>query len=157
MFAFNDAETTCYMTNLRIDRPAFVSDPDARPGDDSDTPLAATFSLPETWTADGTAMRVRQVIVDIKKYATGVATANQVDVQVETLGRRGLDGEGSVIRSWTEAGALATTAGKSDRIVMDFGAVTPGGGYQITLGNLKGVAVRAVHVAADDYPGQPRR
>lgn len=86
-----------------IQRPGFVNDAWSAPGDGSDTPVAANASLPEFWTPDGGEVRVRQVIVDFVKWDTGSATANQLDVAVETFGRRGTSAEATETKTWTEA------------------------------------------------------
>lgn len=139
------------------DRPGFTSDAFRQPGDDSTTPVDAYASMPEYWLPAGEEARVRQVIVDIVKWDTGSVTPNQLDVTVETFGRRGADGEASATKSWTEAGASATTAGVRQRLVFDMGVTQPGSGFQVKLTNVKGVAVRAVRAAYDPYPGRPRR
>ncbi len=161
LFAFNDnagaVGVSLYQTQLRLDRPAFVSDVTARPGDNSDTPLAANVSLPEVWTEDGTDLRVRRVIIDLTSWNTGSSVANQVDVAVTALGVRGLDDPTGPPRSWTEPGSSASTAGVRRRLVLDFGTMPPGGGYQVRLSNIKGVSIRAIRVVSDELPGRPRR
>lgn len=140
-----------------LDRPAFTTDADSLPGDDSTTPLNAFASLPEHWRPQGEEARVRQVVIDLVKWNTGSATPNQLDVTVETFGRRDVAGESPATRSWTEAGNSSSRSGTRQRLVLDFGITTPGAGFQVKLANIKGVAIRSVIAVLDVYPGRPGR
>jgi hypothetical protein len=139
-----------------LGRPGFTTDTYARPGDDSDTPLAANVSLPEFWTEAGNEVSVRQVIVDAVKWNTGSATANEIQVSVETFGRRGTAGEKVDTKTWTEAGTAASTSGTRHREVFDFGRFQPGAGFQVKFPSLRGVAIRSVTVVYDET-ARPRR
>lgn len=163
MYAFEQwtgvAGQRMFVTDIALERPGFAADTFASPGDDSDTPLAANLELPQFWHPDGSEMRVRQVRVDIAKWDTGSATANQLDVAVDVIGRRGVSGVSTTTRTWVEAGAghSTDTTGTPDRLVLDFGATTPGGGFQVRFPIMRGVAIRSVRVVYDEYPGRPRQ
>ena len=151
-----------FVTDISLERPAYTTDLFASPGDDSNVPIDAQASLPQFHQPGGTEVRVRQVIVDIYKWNTGAAEANQLDVAIDTFGRRGLAGVSTATRSWTEAGALTPPSvdgirGTPDRIVLDYPATTPGGGFQVRFPVMRGVGIRSVEVIYDEYPGRPRR
>lgn len=148
-----DATPIPYVLDMDIDRPGFTTDDWSRPGDGSNTPLDASFSLPEWWDPQGRDVRVRSVIVDVTKWATGSATPNQLDMTVTALDRYGPAAAlASATQSWTEAGTSATTDGTDERLVFNFGDQGSGGGFQLAVTNLKGCAVRDIAVVLDVQP-----
>lgn len=145
-----DATPVPYMLDMSIDRPAFTSDTYARPGDNTDTPLTASFSLPEYWDEQGREIRVRSVIVNARKWQTGASPDNNLTVTVTALDRFGPSAaRASASQSWTEAGASASTGGDNFRQVLNFGDQGSGGGFQLAFSALKGVAIRDVAVVLD--------
>jgi hypothetical protein len=146
-----------YDYDINLDRPAFTSDTHARPGDLSDVPLSAHFMLPEWWSKPGTEVRVRQVIVDFVKYATGASSNNLLTVQLTCFGMFNNDGtEAPAAQTWTESGSAATTTGVRDRATFNFGEQGYGAGFQINMASIAGIAIRAITVVLDSQPSTPR-
>lgn len=146
----DDATPKAYILDMEVDRPGFTTDDWARPGDASDTPLSASFSLPEWWDPQGREVRVRSVIVNATKWDTGSATDNNLTCAVTALDRYGPSAAlASASQSWTEAGASASTSGSAFREVFNFGDQGSGGGFQLAFTNLRGVAVRDIAVVLD--------
>lgn len=146
-----------YDWKINLDRPAFTSDAQAQPGDDTDTPLSAYFSLPEWWSKPGTEARVRQVIVDFTKWNTGAPLANHMKLELLAFGMFRNDGtEAHNAQEWEEAGNVASTSGTRDRAVFNIGDQGFGAGFQVKLAHLRGVAVRAITVVLDSQPASPR-
>lgn len=146
-------EFYCWETDLQ--RPAFTSDTFARPGDLSDTPHAASFTTAEWWTPDGMEVQVQRVIVDFRKWTTGVTT-NGWTLTVNALGRYNRDGAGATSsQSWSEAGASASTSGVNDREVKVF-APNWGSGFTLGFSALVGVSIRSVKVYGTVRERQPR-
>lgn len=147
-----------YMLAMNLDRPAFTSDTWAQPGDNSTTPLTASFTLPDYFDPAGRQCRVRQVTVDFVKYDTGSATNNNIDVVVTSLARFNLQSSGTetVTGSFNEDGDVATAGGVRARMVVDTGRLNYHGGVRIKLDNLKGVAIDAIHVDVETEEGRPR-
>lgn len=145
-----------YQGIMNLDRPAFTNDPRSSPGDGSDTPLETELTLPVWLDREGNEVRVRSVTVEIKKWDTGVET-NSLDCSVKTVNRP--NGAGDVtneLRSWSEAATSATTDGVHDRIVFPMHCAV-GQGFQLTLSNLVGVAIKSVTVDLEDFKEQPRK
>lgn len=141
-----------------IDRPGTESDPfgvsTERAGDDSSTQVSGEFSLPEYHTEDGSEFLVRKVIVDFRKWDTGGALTNHFDVNVTALRRYNAGSLESTTQSWDEDDALASTTGTLDRRVFSFGEQGLGSGYQITLENIRGIAIQRIQVEIDAQPGR---
>lgn len=146
----DDATPIAHMLDLELDRPGFTTDDYARPGDNSDTPLDVWFDLPEWWDEQGREVRVRSVIVNATKWNTGAAADNNLTVTVTALDRFGaLDNLDSSSQSWSEAGASTTTSGEDFRTTFNFGDQGSGGGFQLSLSALKGVAIKDIVVVLD--------
>jgi len=128
-----------YMLATNLDRPAFTSDTWASPGDHSNTPLNAFFSLPTYLAPEGKELRVRSVTVDFVKYDTGSSVANNISVQTETLYGELSQGYSQSAPSpavlFNEGGEFATNTGLRQRAVLRGTAGPFGGGYRISLLN----------------------
>jgi len=139
-----------YMLSMNLERPGFTSDQFAQPGDDSDTPLNASFSLPTYLAPEGKELRVRSVTVDFIKYDTGSSVANNISVQTETLYGELEQGYSqsapNPVVLFNEDGSFATSDGLHQRKVLRGTAGPFGGGYRISLLNLRGVAIDRVVV-----------
>ena len=127
------------------DRPAFTSDPYGRPGDESDTPLDASFTTPEWWEDKGHEIRVNQVIVDYEAWNSGSTGNAGFDVQVDMLHRARADGvtTGTSLTGLDASQAGLSTSGTTGRAVVNVDG-TYGGGFQITIDNIKSCAIRSV-------------
>lgn len=143
---------TFYMLAMNLNRPAFTSDTWARPGDDSSTPLTASVTLPDHMTETGKELRVRSVTVEFYKYDTGSGTNNNIDISVTSLSRENLDGDQTTTKTglFNESGALANTSGVFCRRIYRGTPQSFGGGYRISLDNLKGVAIERVIVDVEE-------
>lgn len=139
---------TFYMLNMNLDRPAFTSDTWARPGDDSSTPLSASFTLPDYNVPQGKEVEVRSVTVDFYKYDTGASGTNNIDLSVSTLNRENNDGLNTFTKTglFNETVASASTSGTLCRRVYRGMPLGPGGGFRVALSNLRGVAIERISV-----------
>lgn len=150
-----------YNLRLNLNRPAFTSDTDCQPTDDGVFPIAASFSLPVWFHPQSKDIRVRRVIVDFRKWDTGV-TNNNFTVGVSHYGRYNLPG-GSTDdlvyqeTAWTEAASLTLTTGQMDRYTYRVGDVGWAAGFQINIDDMIGVAVDRITVEYDEssQPGRP--
>jgi len=135
------------MLATNLDRPAFTSDTWASPGDHSNTPLDASFRLPDYLAPEGKELRVRSVTVDFIKYTTGSATNNNITLTVTSQFRELVADDSSITPYvlFNEA-TTGATAGVRTRKVYRGTPGTWGGGYRITLSDLKGVAIDRVIV-----------
>lgn len=142
------ANTPSYVFNLHLDRPAFVSDTFAQPGDNTTTPLDAYITFPEQWSATSDLWQVKEVVVDFTRWDTGAPVNNRIDVKVESLGRGSELDDGEMVRTWQQPGSLspATMNGQRDRVRLQFGEQGAGAGCRVTLENIRGVAIRSVTV-----------
>lgn len=137
------AKVFTYHSNL--ERPAALDDTFAQPGDDTDTPLFAAFGLPQWWSPDGHEVRVRGVIVDFETYDTGLGTPNTFTVSVAAMRRYTTQGEHqSAGQTWS-----APTGRGRHRVHLGFGAQGRGGGFEIRVANIVGVAFRSIVAAVD--------
>jgi len=145
-----------YMLAMNLDRPAFTSDTWAQPGDDSTTPLTASFTLPDYQAPEGKEVRVRSVTVDYVKYRTGSATTNNIDMSVTTMFRENLPGTADSAESprtiFNEAGTAtaAGTSGTTARAVARGFAGGFGGSYRLSFSDLRGVAIDRVVVEIEE-------
>lgn len=147
-----------YMLQMNIDRPASTSDTWAMPGDNSDVPVDAHFSLPDYFDPAGRQFRVRQVTVDFIKYDTGASENNNLDLKVEALGRLHLDGNGdeTYAASFNEDGSGVAAGGVRDRLVLPIGRSGYHGGFRVSLNNIKGVSIDRICVDVETEEARPR-
>lgn len=138
------------------DRPGFTGDTYAQPGDASTTPLSASFSTPIWWDEEGHEVKVAQVIVDYTTWNTGSATNNFFDITVTATNRWGgaSTSSSSTKTALDAAGSGFSTSGTNGRAVVTFGDQGHGNGFYVTIGNLKGTAIRNITAV---LAGDPRR
>lgn len=151
----NSTPAQIYMANLLHNRPAFVGDVDAAPGDNSSTPMQTHLTVPQHWETPGRETRVRQVIVDFDTWDTGSTTHNHFDVTVKVMGRdanRGAaselaytTGTGGQPNSFDQATSASSTSGTSQRQVFDF-RTDYGAGFEISIVNNRGCAIADITV-----------
>ena len=148
------SEADYYQMRLDLERPAFIGDVLANPGDDSNTPIDAHFHTMLARHPEGREMRVRKVFVEIQKWNTGV-TDNTLTVEVRSFGRNAVDGYHSETNTWTEA-ASATAAGDEGEafVVQQNFEARFGTGFQIGITGLVGCAVNRIVVEVDIEPGR---
>lgn len=141
-----------------IDRPGLEADPFSvsaeRAGDASAAQVTGTLELPHVTDKEGRELRVKKVTVHFRSWNTGGSSTNNLTVRVRAL--REYDGTytDSAALSWTEAGAVSSTAGTYRRKDFGFGDQGSGSAFQLRLSALRGVAIRRIVV---DYDILPRR
>lgn len=142
-----------YMLDMTLDRPAFTTDTWATTGDNSDTGYVdAHFTLPDFVAEQGKEVRVRQVTVDFWKYNTVNTTlTNNISVQVDSFSREHLAGDQSASQAiFNQASSSATAAGVRARAVYRGTPVAFGGGYRLSLEDLRGVAIERITVDLEE-------
>lgn len=142
-----------YMLAMNVERPAFTTDTWATTGDNSDTTYVdAHFTLPDFVAEQGKEVRVRQVTVDFWKYDTKNTTlTNNISVQVDSFSRENLPGDQSASQViFSQAAASATSAGVRSRAVYRGTPVAFGGGYRLSLEDLRGVAIERITVDLEE-------
>jgi hypothetical protein len=157
------AQPKFYTWKIDLDRPANTGDALAKPGDAKTTFNTATLYFPEEWVPDGTEVRVRSVTVDFTKYDTGSASNNSFTVTPRTISRYATPTANvtdATAQSFSEA-VTAWTAGVGtairDRKVMRFGTEARyGGGFQIRMSGIAGVAIKSVTVEIETRNEVPR-
>lgn len=147
-----------YSTTFKLNRPAYVSDAQCAPGDNSDTPLDAYVTPPQWWSPAGREVEVRQVVVDFKSWDTGTTETNHFDVVVRVLGRtQDPDVQYAEIVYDTSVDAaplpfdqdpaLSTSDAEGTRQRRKFNFLcVPGAGVEITIKNIRGCAIRSYTV-----------
>lgn len=144
-----------YVFDPDLSRPGFATDADARPGDDSTTPLDAWVHLPQWFDPNGGEIQVRSVIVDFRKWNTGAATTNHFEVSARACNRyQQADALTSAVITFDEAGSASPTTGVDDRRTAFLGDQGSGGGFEVFIDHVRGVAIRSVTV---EYERQPTR
>ncbi len=143
-----------YMLSMSLERPGFVTDTWAQPGDDSDTPLSASFTLPDYLAEQGKELRVRSVTVDFVKFDTGSSVANNISILAESVFQELQDGQSSQSPApytlFNEDGDFATPSGTFARRIYRGGAGPFAGGYRISFLNLRGVKISRVVVEFEE-------
>jgi hypothetical protein len=134
------------VADMILNRPAFVSDTHAQPGDLSDTPVEAYLVLPEKWTEDSDPIAVSEVVIDITHYDIGADVDPALTVHVDALAR----GHGVASQRQTQEWAIpfgdSTADGVEYRIRLPFGNQSAGAGYRVRIDNIVGLKFREIVV-----------
>jgi hypothetical protein len=157
----SDDPASYYSLRLYLDRPGFIGDTNARPGDDSDTPVDAFFYTPQFRDKAGRNLRVKQVIVNFDKFDWGGLT-NSFDVEVRTYSRANTmggstDNFATETQSWTESTDSASVDGREDEYRMNPGEGGYGTAWQIGIKNIVGCRFTRLVVVLDLHPGRSQR
>lgn len=155
----DSASAKIYHTRLDYDRPAFASDQFAQPGDASLTPFDAFVEFPRWESQDSKNVRVRSVTVDFQKWNTGADDTNHFECEITSVGVEENDGEHTTNFEWDEVGSesASTPEGTPARRVFRFHDDTKfGGGFQLALRSIRGVAFKKIVVELEVDPSQPR-
>jgi len=141
------------------DRPAFVGDDYAQPGDGSDTPLNGVyFQTPEWWEDAGHQVRVSQVIVDFVAWDTGTVDSAYFEITLDMLHRTGAAATkfGSSVVGLDEPVSSFTTsaAGTPGRIEKNM-TEGYGAGFQVTISDIANCAIRNVIVVPAPDSSRP--
>jgi hypothetical protein len=130
-----------------LDRPGHNTDTYAAPKDNGATAdlVEGSVSLPGWYDGQGRQVRVRSVIVQFRKWASGVAdTYNRMRLRVDALGEYGGGTVASDTEEWREAASRASADGTDDSWRVNVGDQGWGNGFQVHLPLLAGVAIREV-------------
>lgn len=146
-----------------VEHPGFSTSPLSMPGDDtiSRWPEAYIY-LPEYWVPDGYNVRVRRVIVDLKEWDSGAEVENSYTITPRTLSRYedpGFEDGTSQGYSSFPTGGWDTGVGASHRLrhVYRWGVGNKfGGGFQLRVTNIGGVAFQSIRVDAQIQYDVPR-
>lgn len=134
-----------------LDRPSHDDDAWSSPIDYNDVDLVpATLSLPAWFDGQGRVVRVRSVIVQFRKFPSGVAdTLNQMRCAVDALGP--YEGGINTIEplGWSEPSSKAEPDGSPDSWRANFGDQGWANGFQVTFPVLRGVAIQEVVALVD--------
>lgn len=126
-----------------------------RAGDDSSSQVTGSVTFPEQRSDDGSDIQVQGVRVDFRKWNTGGALTNHFDLAVSTLHSYETPGTvSSVTASWDEAGSLASTSGTLQSRYFGFGDQGRGVGFQLSMTNIRGIAIQRIQVIAESYPSR---
>ena len=133
------------------ERPAHNDDTYASPIDYGDTDLVTgTLTLPAWYDGQGRQVLVRSLIIQFRKWASGVAnTYNQLRVAVDALGVYGGGNITTTPEAWVEASSAASADGDADSVRINLGDQGFANGFQIRFPALRGVAIQEVIALAD--------
>ena len=132
-------------------RPAHATDAWAAPRDTTGTKLVTgTIDLPAHWSGDGRHLRVKNVIVQFRKWPSGIAgTRNELQCRVVPLGTYGGGTVNSEIKLWTEPSDRSDVIGTDDSHVFGVGEGVHAAGFQVQFPVVRGVAIRDVIVEVE--------
>lgn len=147
-----------YCTQFNLNRPSLTTDTFSQPGDDSTTPVTASFTLPQYWAAGGTEIRVEQIIVDFEKYNTGSASTNHFEIAISAIGRPNSINDPSVVTyTWDQAGSGAGASigdHKRDREVQG-SKLALAAGYELSINNIRGLKIQQIIVDVSVHKYRP--
>ena len=127
-------------------RPSHFDDPFAAPIDFEGTELVTgQVDLPAHWDGQGRMVLVKNLIVQFRKWPSGIdGTLNRLEATVVPLGR--YEGGSAQTNSliWTEPSDRANGEGTDDSVRMSFGDQGWSAGFQVKFNKLRGVAIREV-------------
>lgn len=134
-----------------LDRPGHVTDTFSAPSDvGSTTMVTGTVDFPSYWEPIGRQVRVRGLVVQFRKWPSGVAGAlNQIQVRVDPHGAYGSGPHTGTTMTWDEPCERASTGGSDDSWRVGIGDQGFGNGFQVHFTKLVGVALREVIVLVD--------
>lgn len=134
-----------------LDRPAHADDTWASPTDPGETELVSgELELRSWYDGQGRQVRVRSVIVQFRKWTSGVAdTLNRITMNVTVNGQYEAGSSTGDTVEWYEPSERATDDGTNDSWRVNIGEQGWGNGLTITFPKLQGVAIREVIALCD--------
>lgn len=127
------------------DRPGFASDVDSNIGDNSNTPFDQHLYTPIEVFPTGEQRKVNKVIIDYTAWDVGAGNCT-LKAQVDAVLRQ--DGSGSASSTETtlldEAASGFSTSGTRKRAVLQCGDQGPGGGFQVKITEMAGIAIESI-------------
>lgn len=129
-------------------KPGFASDDRAQPGDASETPIDAEFTLPEWHEENGKDVGITEIVVDFTSWDTGADDTNHFDLVptvLRTFGETAPKVGGTL--SFDEAVASSSETGTRRRIrYQGVARGLDGTGFQLAFSNIRGCAISRVQV-----------
>jgi hypothetical protein len=137
--------------NHNLNRPGHTTDIHSAPTDVGETDLVAgTVTFPTYWEPIGRQVRVRSVIVQFRKWASGVpSSTNEIRLQIDALGTYQSGDRFGIIKDWIEPCERASSSGTDDSWRVNVGDQGHGNGFRISFPKLVGVALREVIAICD--------
>lgn len=132
----------------QLDRPGHTADTYAAPIDTGTTALVAgEVAFPSYWEPIGRQVQVRGIIVQFRKWASGVAGAlNEVQVRLDAHGAWGRGPTTGETHHWYEPCERSSTSGTDESWRINVGQQGWGNGFRLHFPKLVGVALREVIV-----------
>lgn len=134
---------------LTTDGPGLNNSPYEQPGDGSTTALNAWLTFPVEEAPPGKTIRLQKIVIIAKKWRTGGASTNHVDLTVGHYNRYRVAQADSTTVSWDEANASAGAAtgdSTSQTIELTPGNNTDACALEVRLTNIRGISIRSVHL-----------
>lgn len=143
-----------YVQLTDLDRAVKSSDGLANFGDNSSTFLPNSVTLPEWESRDGSEVIIRAVKVQFKKWNTGSAQTNHLEMTVTSTAQRRKDGDPnggqtSQTLAWDESPSAVEHDGQFQDWTFKVGDQMTGNGFRLQFANLRGVAIRKIQVMLD--------
>ena len=132
-------------------RPAHLTDTWAAPIDTTATDLVSgSLELRSWYDGQGRQVRVRSVIVQFRKWASGVANSlNRINMNVTVHGQYEAGSTTGDVLQWYEPSERASATGVDDSWRANVGEQGYGNGFTITFPKIQGIAIREVIALVD--------
>jgi hypothetical protein len=133
-------------------RPAFTGDTAKQPGDDTTTPFAAEFALPEWHADDGMDVGPVDIVVDFTTWNTGSPATNHFEIVpyiLRTFGDTTQVGSTITFDELGSASAATLVGTRRRERYSGVGFGLDGPGLQLKFQNIRGVAINRVQVLVD--------
>jgi hypothetical protein len=144
---------TFYHLVLGQDSPGIEGQSYQKAGDDSTSQVSGSVTFPEWHSDTAQDVLVRTVVVDFRSWDTGGSNTNHFDLTVDALRRfDSTSPNSSATQSWNQTGSSSSASGTIQRQVFGFGDQGCGNGFQISLTNIRGVAIQRIQVVVDSVP-----
>jgi len=136
--------------NHNLDRPGHTSDLYSSPTDVTGSMITGNVTFPTYFEPIGRQVRVRSVIVQFRKWASGLSNStNEIRARVDALGIYQSGDESGAVHDWIEPSSRSSSDGTDDSWRFNVGNQGYGNGFRISFPHLIGVALREVVVVAD--------
>lgn len=134
-----------------LNRPAHSTDQFASPFDDGESdPVTGRFSLPDWYDGQGRTVRVRSLIVQFRKWGSGVeGMMNRLQATVTALGAYERGDEPGRVLDWVEDESHSSPNGTDTSVRWNFGEQGYANGFRIRFPLMRGVAIREVVALVD--------
>jgi hypothetical protein len=132
--------------DTELNRPSRIGDVWASPIDEgSDELVTGSLDLPAHWDGQGRFMRVTAIVVQFRKWPSGLPdTNNELRCQVEPFGLYEGGTISTEVKLWRESSDRAEPGGTDDSVRFSFGENAMGVGFQVRFPVIRGVAIRNV-------------